>query len=350
VTLRLLGIVLGLAIALRVALPFALEMALERAGDRLKSGYSVVLVDIDLALWRGVFRFDGVRVDQATEGRTRPVFEVDDLEVSLRWAGLLKGEILLEVEVLRPRWTMVAAPPASDRALEQTGIPFVERLHEVAPFRIDRLEVREGELHFLDPHRRPEVDVELTSIELDLRNFGNLVDTDARRPAKGLLRARSPGGGRIALALDADPLARAPDFAVAARLEQMDLREVNDFFGAYGRFDVEQGKLSVFSEIDARSGRFQGYVRPVIEELDVVDAEEPDESPWSLAWEAFVGAVAELLQNQPTERQATQIPVQGAFASPNLGLWTAVVTTLRNAFVEALPPQFERGGRLSRDG
>jgi hypothetical protein len=129
----------------------------------------------------------------------------------------------------------------------------------------------------------------------------------------------------------------------------MDLREINDFLEAYGRFDVEDGVLSVFSEIGGRHGRFEGYVRPVIEGLDVADLEETDETPWSLAWETLVGAVAELFQNQPTERQASHIPIRGVLASPDVGLWEAVVSVLRNAFVEALPPRLERGRRLRRD-
>jgi hypothetical protein len=193
------------------------------------------------------------------------------------------------------------------------------------------------------------VDVELTDLRLDLRNFGNLADAEERRFAKGLLRGRAPGGGRLTLALDADPLAREPDFAVAAKLEHMDLREVNDFLEAYGRFDVEAGRLSVYSEIDGRHGRFQGYVRPLVEQLDVLDpGEEEDESPWSFAWEGLVEAVAEIFQNQPTERQASQVPIQGSLDRPDVGLWGALVSVLRNAFVEAIPPRLERPGRLSR--
>jgi len=344
-----LAVVLGVVLCLRVAAPLVVESFLDRAGDRLQEGYELALEDVDLVLSRGVFRLEGVRVDQLGKSASRPVFEVASLEVSLRVAALLRGEVLLEADVLRPRWNLVAAPPASGDALAQTGVPFAERLEEVSTFRIDRLGVRDGEVRFHDPHREPRVDVELTGIQLDLRNFGNVVDTDERRFSKGLLQARSAGGGRLRVALDANPLAPAPDFAVAARLEGMDLREVNDFFGAYGSFDVERGKLSVYTELDARDGRFQGYVRPVIEKLDVVDADEPDESALSLAWEGLVGAVAELFQNQPKERQAAQIPLRGPVERPQAGLFAAVVSLLYNAFVEALPARLEGAEVRSRN-
>jgi hypothetical protein len=200
----------------------------------------------------------------------------------------------------------------------------------------------------VDPHRDPKVDVELRDVRAVGSNWGNVGETPEGRYAKAWLAARLPGEAELVGSLAADPRASPPDFSLALRAERIDLRSLREFLEAYVGADAERGSLSVYAEIDAKDRRFHGYVKPIVRELDVLGEEEPDESWLSLAWEGFVGSVAELLQNQPEDQQASRIPIEGSLDQPRGDVLRAVGSALWNAFVQALPSRLENPERLAR--
>lgn len=208
---------------------------------------------------------------------------------------------------------------------------------------INRFAVREGEVHFRNFQSEPPVDLWLEDVEITARNLTNVRDREQRRPARAEAHARALGGGELEAFLRADPLAPAPDFELQASLRDVDVARLNDFLQAYGSFDVQRGNLTVVIELDAREGRFEGYVKPLLRELDVLDtAQEDDLSPVVVLWESFVGALAEALENQPEDQLATRMPLSGRIDDPEAGILETLVALLRNAYVEALRPRYER--------
>ena len=142
---------------------------------------------------------------------------------------------------------------------------------------------------------------------------------------------------------DLDPLARAPAFDADVELTDMQLAPWNSLLRAYAGVDVEAGTIALFAELEARDGHFDGYLKPLVQGLDVLRVEEEAEEQGALAsaWEAVVGATAEVFQNQPTERLATRIPVTGTVEKPETEFWPAFANVLRNAFVEAFAPRLD---------
>lgn len=98
----------------------------------------------------------------------------------------------------------------------------------------------------------------------------------------------------------------------------------------------------MYAEVEAEDGRFDGYLKPFVIGLDVLDLdkEKEEENIFRLAWEATVGAAAELLQNQSEEQLATQVPLSGTVENPEAEFWPTFVNVLRNAFVEAFAQRF----------
>ncbi len=46
----------------------------------------------------------------------------------------------------------------------------------------------------------------------------------------------------------------------------------------------------------------------------------------------------QIFENEPKEQVATRIEFSGAFENPEIGVWEAAVSFIRNAFVRALKP------------
>jgi hypothetical protein len=47
------------------------------------------------------------------------------------------------------------------------------------------------------------------------------------------------------------------------------------------------------------------------------------------------------LQNQSKDRIAARIPISGTVSNPQTGVWAALGSALRNAFIEGLPAELE---------
>ncbi len=94
----------------------------------------------------------------------------------------------------------------------------------------------------------------------------------------------------------------------------------------------------MYTEIAATQGKFVGYTKPVINDLDVLGKEDRDDKIGQKFWEGIVGAAGVIFKNQKHDQVATKIPLQGTFDKANVDLWYAVLDILRNAFVQALQP------------
>lgn len=107
------------------------------------------------------------------------------------------------------------------------------------------------------------------------------------------------------------------------------------------RIDVNDGTFGLYTEVAAKQGKFDGYVKPIIKNLDILGKDDRDDNIFKKMWEGVAGAVTELLENQPRDQFATKIPIQGSFEQANTNISFAVLSILRNAFIQALQPSID---------
>jgi hypothetical protein len=140
-----------------------------------------------------------------------------------------------------------------------------------------------------------------------------------------------------------DPHADAPTFQADLVVRGADLSAWNDLLKAYAKVDAQQGKLSLYSELSAARGSFQGYVKPFLKDVQVIDWKEATkQNLLSTAWEAFVQGLVATFRNPESKDVAARIPIAGR-TTPRGEFWPALGSVLYNAFVEGLAPRLERG-------
>lgn len=91
---------------------------------------------------------------------------------------------------------------------------------------------------------------------------------DRRAESEAQLRHCLRFKGRV------DPYAKHPTFETDISLSQLDMRQLNPFLRAYAHLDVERGTFSVDAEFAAKKGKFEGYVKPFMVKLDVLQGEK----------------------------------------------------------------------------
>ncbi len=331
-------VVLG---ALRAALPYLVKDYVNRKLDEIPE-YEGTIGDVDIHLWRGAYTIHDIRILKSTGQVPVPFFEADTMDLSIQWSQLFRGAIVGEIQLQKPRLTFVTGPTEEQR---QTGIDkgWGKTLEQLFPFTINRFEIDEGAIRFHDPHSDPEVDIFVYDLFATAINLSNVRKNSGGLPASVRARGKAWGDGELEVVLDLDPIAKAPAFHLAAALTNVNLVALNDFMRAYGKVDVESGIFSVYTEIAGSDGMFSGYVKPFFRELNIYEWDQDrKEGVLKAFWEAIVGTVAAIFENQPKDQLATKIPVSGSFQNTDVDIWATLGTLLRNAFIRALLPRFER--------
>lgn len=120
----------------------------------------------------------------------------------------------------------------------------------------------------------------------------------------------------------------------------------NDFLQAYAKVDAEKGKGDFVMELTARNGVLDGYAKPLLHDVQIFswehDVQGQRDNPLRAAWEIVVGGIQQLFKNQSEDQFATRIPIHGSIADKKISGWEAIIGILRNAFVEAYRPIFEK--------
>jgi len=212
--------------------------------------------------------------------------------------------------------------------------------------KVDQLEVRNSQLGFVNRAAKPPYRVFFTDVTLDVENFSNHLEDGV---ARGKAKAKFIGSGPTQTEFAFRPETKGPDFNLTVRIEDTDMRTMNDLFRAYGNFDVVGGVFSLYSEIKVRQGKIEGYVKPLFRDIDVYDErQDREKNLFRKLYEGLVGGIAGLLENRPREEVATQTSISGDIESPETSTWETVLRLVQNAFFKAILPGFER--EVSRVG
>jgi len=332
--------VIVLLVAIRISLPFVL---LHFANKNLKTlkGYTGNIEDIDLALYRGAYKICAINIDKvdSATGKQTPFMSARQIDLSVEWKGLLRGNIVGELIFDSPevRFTLEKVEPAQ---VQKDTADFRELLKDFMPLKINRMEMLNGKLRFIDSTSKPMVDIEMTAISMSATNLRNVYDSVSLLPAVVVMTA-DVYEGFFKLNMKLNPLASKPTFDLNVSLDSTNLVLLNDFFQAYAKIDVSRGTFGLYTEVASEQGQFTGYIKPLISDLKVVGAEDRDDNIFRKMWEAIVGTTAELLENQKKDQIATRIPLDGNLDDPNVRIWYAMIEVLRNGFIRALHPSID---------
>jgi hypothetical protein len=219
--------------------------------------------------------------------------------------------------------------------------------HPSILLRADQVSIVKSHLGFVNKATSPDYRLFLAGAEIHLSNFSNRL-TQGTAVAK--VTGQFMGSGRTVVGATFRPEAKGPDFALAASIENTQMRALNQLLRAYGDFDVVQGFFSVYTELRVQDGAVRGYVKPLIRELDVYDPrQDKEEGLFQKLYEGLVGGIGGLLENTPRQEVATEADISGRLENPQASTWQVLVNLIQDAFFKAILPGFEReSGRATR--
>jgi hypothetical protein len=344
-------------LAVRLALPFAAKKKINASLSSLK-GYEGQVESVGLGLLRGRVKLENLEIRD-----TKKDFRlgIPRMTVDVAWGPLFKKELEAAVAVSGPVIKLVAPKPgeAAEKSVEKaqkaeanieakTGKSLDRLLKDLMPFRVSRLTIADGSIRVYegaadqedkeekaDARQRPKEPFVIGDIDVDVRDLTNKGD----EPASGKAAAEF-AGGTAALDLKLSPLAETPTFDMNLEVRGVDLARLSPLLRWQWNVDVDKGTFDMLCEVKAAEGSFKGYAKPFIKDFKAAPGKGA--GPIKKAKQAVVNAVSKVLSNDETKEIATRVPFSGKFGDPKTGIWEAVVAVLRNAFVKALSPTFDR--------
>lgn len=339
--LRIVVIVIAVLVVIRVALPYAMLSYANRSLSQLE-GYRGHIDDIDLAVIRGAYTIDNIYVNEydSANGKETPFLAASSIDLAIEWAALFKGSVVGQVVVREPmvRFTKEVVEPEE---VQKDSTDFRKVLEDLMPLKINRLEFIDGRLQYVDNTVKPVVNISMTDVDVVAHNLRNSYEVSETLPARIEAQA-TIYDGRLVMEMDLNPLADVPTFDMNAEWKNTNLVKLNDFFQAYAKIDVNKGSFGLYTEVAAKEGRFAGYVKPLVQDIDVLGREDRDDNILRKAWEGVAGTVTEIFENQSEETFATKIPFEGDIDNPRANMFFAVLQIMENAFFNALQPTIDR--------
>jgi len=335
----LIGIVI-LLIVIRIILPY---VVLHYANKTLANmnGYYGHIKDIDLSLYRGAYIIKDIylnKVDSVSKQST-PFFKSRDIDLSIEWGALLHGSLVGELTFDLPE--LIFTKDKSDLGdVKKDTNDFRKLLKNFMPFKVNRFEVNDGTLRYVDNTSTPRVDIALKQTHILALNLNNVVDDKVELPSTVTAQANAYEG-TLHFDMKLNALAKNATFDLNAEIKNTNLVLLNDFLKAYGSFDVHAGTFGLYTEMAAKDGQFIGYVKPIIKDLKVVGPEDRHDTFLNKLWEQIVGAAGVILKNQKKEQIASKVEIKGSYKNPKTSTLDAIWEVLLNAFVQALLPDVD---------
>jgi hypothetical protein len=326
-------------IAARLALPYVVKDEVNRKLAAL-AAYDGHVDDIDIHLWRGAYSIDGLEIVKTGAKRPVPFFKAARINLSVEWRSLWKGSIVSEAEFLAPELNLVQGRTKQDSQLggEEN---WNRRLEELFPFRFNTLTLHYGTVRFLAPGINTRDAITARNVEGEVTNLTNVIETGKETFANFALTANVLDGAPASVKGSVNAFATTPTFDVNMEVKKVQLPQVNPWLREYIKADAEAGKFELYMELAAADGKFTGYAKPILEDVDLYRSGEPEKNPLKRLWEGFLDFAANVLENKDADQVAARIPFKGTIKDPQTSLFATIASVLHNAFISAFARSLE---------
>jgi hypothetical protein len=334
-----LGALVAVLVAARLALPYVVKDFANRRLAALEA-YDGHVGDIDIHLWRGAYSIDDIVIVKKGAKRPVPFFKSQRVDLSVEWRSLLRGRIVAEAAFGNPELNLVQSENETEEQLGQDE-DWHARLEELFPFRFNTVLVSNGTVRFLAPGIQTSDAITARRVNGSVTNLTNVIERGKETFADFRIDADVLDGAPATVAGSVNAFAKQPTFDVNLEVKKVQLPKANPWLREYIKADAEAGKFELYMELAAADGKFKGYAKPIMEDVDIYRSGEPEKNPLKRVWEGFLDFAANVLENPDADQVAARIPFTGTIKDPETNLFATIASVLRNAFVSAFARSLE---------
>jgi hypothetical protein len=321
-------------IGVRIYLPYYVRDKINRELKTLDNLHGR-LDRVTMQLFRGSIQLhDMVLYNKQSADPLLPFVIIGHNDISIEWRKLIKGKVVVEVIID----TLVVNFTRPEEEVEEKDlINLKEILEDIVPFSVNVFRISNGRISFVDVNVSPYLEVYLADLFLEVNNIQNVDELADSLPSRLRLESRIMNTGSLIVDAAFNLLIdKVPNFEYSIEVEDADLTEFNDYLKQNASFTINEGLLNVYSEGAARDGLLAGYVKPLIDELEILPVEKEDASQLRKLWESLLELVTNVLENPKTDMIGTEVTFEGRIDDPEVDMWQSIWLLMRNAFFESI--------------
>src|SRR5690606_10974314 len=173
---------------------------------------------------------------------------------------------------------------------------------------INTFRVHDGTVRLRTPQIPAEEALVARNVNAVVSNLTNVVESDKETFARFEVLASVLGDSPLRIDGSVNPTAQQPTFDVNLELESVALPDLNAWLRQYAKADAEAGTFQLYMEIAAAEGRFQGYAKPLMQNVDIYGAQERNDSLLRKAWEDLVEFASNIVENEEEDQVGARVP------------------------------------------
>lgn len=292
--------------------------------------------DVEIKLLELSYAIEGLRIEKLRPGGSAlPFLEIRRAEFGLLGGEILHGRVVARVELLAPKLNLLTGPTRRSTQGPEEATEAGRGLEALAPFRVDRAEVRDGEVLWIDAREPERPALWLHAIEATLENFATRAALAKNEPTVLAARGTLQRSGAVSIFATADPLAKELTFAGQAKLDGLRLAELGTLTLSKSDLVPDKGTLDLSVRFRAEEGRLSGGVRPILKGAGVRSGRSDLGARLkSLLADAALDIFSD--DRPGPDVVATTIPIEGSVKGPQVQAVPTILGILRNAFVRGL--------------
>jgi hypothetical protein len=304
-------------------------------------GYTITFDDARLVPKGPVFSLTKLKVmKRSAGGEKKPMLYARQFDVGILWREVLHGNFVGSARLEGMKVNLIAADEKAEQQAQDDFPDLAKQLLELAPLRVDRFEVKNGEITFTDRTKKEVPQLWLHDMETTVENVSTRAALARGEPTVVALSAKIQRKGELSVYVTADPLAKGLWFSGKVSAVGLDVREFHDLIASRTGLALSSGTLDVLMEFDCRGNELTGGVKPILKNAEVVQA-KPGIDNWFK--KVLADATLDIFSDRVPGRNAvaTRIPIEGRLDEPGLQLWPTILGVVRNAFVEGISTSFD---------
>lgn len=325
-------VIVVLLLAFRIYLPTLVKNNINKILADIP-GYYGQVEDVDIALIRGAYVVKGMYLNKVNAKTQVPFLNFPKNDISIEWKSLLKGRIVSEIIMTSPEVIYIFEDQIAETDGKTADVDdWTKALTEIVPIDINHFEVHDGKVAFVQLQADPNIDLNISKIELYADNLRNVKSEQRTLPSPFHATGVTFGDGNMTLKGNINLIKQIPDMDLEFALEGSNATALNDLTRHYAGIDFEKGEFELYSELAIADGYLKGYIKPLLTDTKLIGKED---GVLGVLWEGFISFFKFILKNQRTDTLATKIPIEGDLNNVNTGVWPTVINIFENAWIKA---------------
>lgn len=341
--LKLLCFSLIILVILRICAPFIVQQVVNRSLQNA-DGITGSIGDVELQLYRGAYNIQNIAIYAVDlENHKKPLLSIQQLDLSLLWSALIRGNIVTEIQIKTPEIVIYDDEPdvtPSDEHQEITNEDtWIGLANDIVLFSIDKVSLSNGKITLINSTKAQQTHTYISDLNGQATNITNSQQLSDSLVSQFAFNGKLMGESSLSLKGQLNPSSKKANFDFNAEMQRFSMSHIDSAIKFYTPFDIEAGSLDGAMELVCKNGKIDGYLKAGIYDLNVFswreDIEQDNDGPLTFIFENTMELFGNILENHNSDLVAARVPISGTLDNAEISTLATLISVIKNAFIEA---------------